>query len=128
MDRFLLDTDILIDLSHEIPKAVGFVEEIKEECSISIISLMELIRGARNQKEIDGVLEIEFSFNVENITEEVSSKALEILSSKFLSTGLEIPDALIAALAIENNLVLVTRNVRHFEQIEGLKIKILPGY
>jgi tRNA(fMet)-specific endonuclease VapC len=32
-------------------------------------------------------------------------------------------DALIAAIALANNAVLVTHNVKHFEHIEGLRLE-----
>jgi predicted nucleic acid-binding protein len=35
------------------------------------------------------------------------------------------PDLLIAAMAIHHNLILATRNVRHYQRIPGLKL-LLP--
>jgi len=53
----------------------------------------------------------------------VSTVALELMESFFLSHGLLIPDALIAATARENGLVLFTRNVRHYQMIGGLQAR-----
>ncbi len=39
------------------------------------------------------------------------------------SCGLRLPDALIAATAIEHHLPLLTGNAKHFEPIEGLTIE-----
>lgn len=36
-------------------------------------------------------------------------------------TGLKLPDAIIAATTLVNNLTLVTRNVKDFQKIEGIK-------
>jgi predicted nucleic acid-binding protein len=36
--------------------------------------------------------------------------------------NLKIPDAIIAATALINNLTLITRNTKDFEKVEGLKI------
>ena len=44
----------------------------------------------------------------------------------YLSHGLGIPDALVAATAIHHQLVLYTRNVRHFQMIPDLKV--VPPY
>ena len=41
-------------------------------------------------------------------------------------TGVRLPDALIAATALEHGLQLATRNRRDFEQIRGLRIRPLP--
>lgn len=40
----------------------------------------------------------------------------------YLSHGLILPDALIAATAMEHNLKLYTRNTRHFRMIPELKV------
>ena len=39
-------------------------------------------------------------------------------------TQLDIPDALIAATALEHAMTLMTRNQRHFERVEGLDLRI----
>jgi predicted nucleic acid-binding protein len=36
------------------------------------------------------------------------------------------PDALIAATALEHRLLLVTRNLRHFESVKGLRLRTPP--
>ena len=45
------------------------------------------------------------------------------LSSQLLAPFREIPDALIAATALEHQLVLATRNLKHFESVSGLRIR-----
>jgi hypothetical protein len=47
--------------------------------------------------------------------------AIDFLAS-FLSHGLLIPDALIAATALEFNLTLCTKNIRHFQMIPDLEL------
>jgi predicted nucleic acid-binding protein len=39
--------------------------------------------------------------------------------------GLRLPDAIIAASALENGLSLTTRNRKHFEKVRGLRIRSL---
>lgn len=39
--------------------------------------------------------------------------------------GLRMPDALIAATALERRLGLATRNTKHFEPVRGLRIRVL---
>ena len=39
--------------------------------------------------------------------------------------GIRLPDALIAATALEHQLGLVTRNVKHFQTVRGLRIRAL---
>lgn len=40
-------------------------------------------------------------------------------------SGIRLPDALIAATALEHGLAIVTRNRRHFEPIRGVRIRAL---
>ena len=49
----VIDTNILIDAMHGIPKALMFLEEQQESgIQISIISAMELVAGCRNKAEM----------------------------------------------------------------------------
>jgi predicted nucleic acid-binding protein len=38
-------------------------------------------------------------------------------------TGIRLPDALIAATALERGLILTTRNMRDFEGVPGLRVR-----
>ena len=50
--NFLIDTDILIDISKGIQNAAEYIESLKGDLFISVITSMELIVGARNKEEI----------------------------------------------------------------------------
>ncbi|MBI2941727.1 MAG: PIN domain-containing protein [Chloroflexi bacterium] len=54
------------------------------------------------------------------LTQSASLTAYRLMDSFFLGYGLQIPDALIAATALEHGLTLYTRNLRHFQVIPGL--------
>jgi predicted nucleic acid-binding protein len=56
------------------------------------------------------------------VTATVSQIAFQLMESFYLSHGLILPDALIAATALEHNLTLYTRNTRHFRMIPRLKV------
>lgn len=53
-DLVIIDTDILIDVSHKDDKAVNYVENLEANYSlaISLIAQMELIVGCRNKHEL----------------------------------------------------------------------------
>ena len=56
----LIDTDILIDLSHEILAAEQFLETLRnsgEALAISAITRMELVEGCRNKRELTETIE-----------------------------------------------------------------------
>ena len=47
----LLDTNILIDLLRSKPSAAEFVNGLANAPSISVVTVMELVRGARSRRE-----------------------------------------------------------------------------
>jgi predicted nucleic acid-binding protein len=51
-----------------------------------------------------------------------SQSASQVVDILYLSHGLAIPDALIAAIALDHHLPLSTKNVRHFQAIPGLVV------
>ena len=48
----LVDTDVLIDLATNNQRAIVYVNSVAEGWSVSIITALELIVGARDKKEI----------------------------------------------------------------------------
>ena len=123
---YLVDTDILIDISKGNNKAIKFLSSLTE-IKISAISAMELIVGARNKKEITAIEDFLSSYERLHINEEISVKALELIKQHSLSEGLSIPDAFIGATALNKDLILTTKNLRHFRVIKTVKLKE-PNY
>lgn len=119
--KYLVDTDILIDVSKGNLKAVEYLETL-EDISISVITAMEIIVGARNRKEIERIEEFLKAFNKISINEAIASLDYELLK-KHSRKGLTIADSLIAATAKANKITIVTRNVKHFMLVKGLEIK-----
>ena len=89
---------------------------------ISIISAMELVVGCRNKTELTQLQQFLQKCIVLPITATASHVACQLLESFFLSHGLLMPDALIAATVQERGLTLYTKNVRHFNMIPGLTV------
>jgi tRNA(fMet)-specific endonuclease VapC len=96
------------------------------DLAISCFNLTELLYGAYNSEYIDKNLERVRCF--ENTIEVVQfdRKAVEIyavIKSSLKKQGKLIDDfdILIAAVALSNELILVTNNVKHFERIPNLK-------
>ncbi|MBI2652896.1 type II toxin-antitoxin system VapC family toxin [Candidatus Woesearchaeota archaeon] len=119
---YLVDTDILIDISKGNNQAIKFLDSLTE-IKISVISAMELIVGARNKKEITAIEDFLSSYERLHVSEEISVKALELIKQHSLSEGLSIPDAFIGATALNKDLILTTKNVKHFRVIKEVKIK-----
>lgn len=60
--------------------------------------------------------------NVLNIDSEVCDILIELMSKYSLSHNLTLPDAMIAATAISNNIPLYTLNKKDFKFIVGMKL------
>jgi predicted nucleic acid-binding protein len=49
---YLVDTDVLIDVSRNNEAAIDFLDQLDGAWALSIITALELIVGARNKKEV----------------------------------------------------------------------------
>ena len=119
----VIDSNILIDAMNGIVNAVAFLEEQQmAKIQISIVSAMELIAGCRNKIEMIELQKFFQKCTFLPVTATISQVAFQLMESFYLSHGLTLPDALIAATAMEHDLTLYTRNTRHFRMIPELKI------
>lgn len=118
----LTDSDILIDAARGVADAVSFLaaQRAGPGVRVSVISAMELITGCRNKAELTQLQQFLQQVAVLALSSTASQNAHQLMESLFLGHGLLIPDALIAATALEEQLTLHTKNVRHFQMIPGL--------
>jgi predicted nucleic acid-binding protein len=120
MEIFLADTTVLIDHLRGVEQAKTFLKQNTPH--ISHVTVAELIEGAKNKNHLRQVNQAVSDLPHIPISEPISSKALSLMEKYFLSHKLELPDALIAATAMEENLTLMTGNTKHFSFIKGLKL------
>jgi len=120
----LTDTDILIDAARGVADAISFLNAQRATSGlyVSIISPMELVAGCSNKTELAQVQQFLQRVTIVFISTAASQIAYQLMESFFLSHGLLIPDALIAATALEHGLTLYTKNVRHFRMIPNLRV------
>ncbi len=117
---FLIDTNILIyHLAGDIP--LDAKPEIRriltESFNVSVITEIELLGWRKlNTEEIEKIKIVLSTATVFYIDQEIKEKAIEI--RRLLN--LKLPDSVIAATALVNDLTLITRNVKDFEKIEEL--------
>lgn len=127
MARYLIDTDVIIDVSRGNAAAANFVDSLND-ITISIITAHELIVGARNQREASGIDGLIKTYPVHgDLGVQITGLAYELLKRYAKSDGLRTFDALIAATAIQVGLTLVSRNRKHFQMIGGLNLEV-PDY
>jgi predicted nucleic acid-binding protein len=120
----IFDTDIFIWAQRGNEKAAKLMEKSEERC-LSVQSFMELLQCAKNKKQHKYIKDFltSFDFLVLPFTENIGHRASIYIEEYTLASGLRSGDAIIAATAVENNLPLVTSNVKHFKMIKELKLK-----
>lgn len=123
----LVDTDILVDLTRNNQGAIEYIDSLKNAWSISTITGLELIVGAKNSREVGEIDRLLATYTTNHVTEIIERRAYEILRMYAKSHGIRTLDSLIAATAIEEGLTLATRNRKHFMMIEGLSLEA-PSY
>jgi predicted nucleic acid-binding protein len=120
----MFDTDILIWVQRGNAKAARLIDRSTER-HLSIFSYMELLQGARNKKQQRYVSSFirDFGFSVLPLTENTGHRALIYVEEFGISSGMRAGDALIAATAVENNLALVSSNIKHFKALKELQLQ-----
>ncbi len=118
------DTDVLVSALRGNAKALRLIDTA-ERLRLSIVTRMELLRGARDKGELRATTEFlaDLGFQTLPLTETIGDRALVYIAEYALKSGIDVPDALIAATAVENAAPLCTGNAKHFRAIAGLEIK-----
>lgn len=130
MKRCTLDTNIITaflknDLS-VIEKVTDYLEFF-DRLTINVISYYEILRGLKDLGNEEKLMRFE-EFIHENelvfIKKETIEKAAEIYAYlKKDGNLIEDADILMASIAIVEDLVLITNNIRHFNRVKNLSIE-----
>lgn len=127
--KSLLDTDVLSGLMRKSPSALNRARIYladHRQLTISLVTRFEILRGLK-AKQATSQLAAFDSFCASNevlsISDAVIVRAADIYADLH-RRGQLIPDAdiLIAATALEHNLILATNNLADFSRILGLQI------
>lgn len=126
-----LDTDLLIAILRGKEEAHNKVTEIDQEAkgATTAINAFEIFFGAyRSTRKIENAKEASKLLDKLEVIplDLASSRRAGEISAKLTTKGetIDYRDAIIAGIAIENDLVLVTRNESHFNRIKELKMEI----
>ncbi len=123
-EGYLLDTSILIDFLRGQDYAANLLGLLREKAPLALcpITAAEVYAGAK-EKELP---KTETFFKALKFYPVTLKASLQAGRGKFTfsqkGTTLNLSDALIAAVAVENSLALVTRNKKHFLMEELLLI------
>ncbi|MCX7760471.1 MAG: PIN domain-containing protein [Hydrogenothermaceae bacterium] len=120
---YLIDTDIIIDFLKGREDIVKLLNELLEKynCYISILTYYELLMGAYSKKQKDTIEELSNLINIINIDKKIVKIAAEFYRN-YRKIGITLPDidCLIMATAKVKNLKIVTRNIKHYPEINLL--------
>lgn len=125
------DTAFIIDILHDDPDAVAYLEGIEKErrpekiASITVLELYEAVPQLdvpeeRQQKILD-VLDSRHAVGADKPVMRKAGKISGTLTSR--GEQIDREDCIIGATALLNDEPVVTRNRAHFERIDGLDVE-----
>jgi len=119
----LFDTDVIIWALRRNDKAVRKIDST-EVLQISAVTYMELLKEVRDKQELRNLKQTlqMLSFEIIPISENISHRAMIYIEEYGLSSGMDLPDALIAATAVENDFTLCTANDKHYKVISNIEL------
>jgi len=122
------DTDLVIDFLRDHDPGAGWMQDRLERglVRITAITAFELRLGAdffQRQRAINRLLARALPLDAP------AAVRAGALFSKLRAEGraIDLRDALIAGVCLRFDLPLATRNVRHFERVEQLRVSVMEG-
>jgi predicted nucleic acid-binding protein len=116
--RYLLDTNTVLDyMGNKLPgKAKNLIAQIiDDEINLSVINKIELLGFSKVEQDL---IDFIACSNIHPIDDIVVDKTIEMRSLY----KIKLPDAIIAASALVNELAIITRNTKDFTKIDGLEV------
>jgi predicted nucleic acid-binding protein len=119
----LCDTNIFINAFNGRQDTIDQLDKIGlDEIVLSAVTVMELFQGMGNKEELARMKKKIKYYDVVQIDEAVSAKAIEFIETYKLSHGLHIPDAIIGATAVIHQIPLYTYNLRDFDFLPNINL------
>ena len=126
----IMDTTVLIDLLRDRQDAVIKLKELQKRnvplflTSISVFELWQGISDVHNERKSQQLYNLLESLGA-FIFDIPSAKASGIIHAGLKKEGqmIDSEDSMIAGIAKTNNETLLTRNVKHFQRVPGLKVE-----
>ena len=130
----ILDRSVLIEAERRKAEIDKLTEDREEEIfGISVITVAELLHGLhradstkrrlKRSAYVEKIIELFPIYAFETSIARIYAELWSDLSKKGIQIGAH--DLIIGSTALSLGFSVATRNMRHFERIEGLKIEIL---
>lgn len=121
-ERYLLDTDILVEYLRGSGQAAEYLEELGGELFVSAITIAELWAGVKGDEEEAALEQFLLAFQVVGIDDTLARQGGLLRRQYGPSHGTGLADALIAVSSIKSESTLVTFNAKHYPMVEQLQI------
>ena len=119
----LVDTDVLVDCLRGTIAAQAWLKSVAQPpFAVPAAVAMELVMGCRDRADLERIQRFLATFEVAWPEASEFAGAYRLLLAHRLSSGLDIPDCLIAATAVARNARLYTFNLKHFQVVPGLDV------
>jgi predicted nucleic acid-binding protein len=120
----IFDTDIFIWVQRGNERAAKIIDASAQRY-LSVFSYMELLQGAKNRRQHKYIKDFlkDYGFFMLPLTDNIGHRASIYIEEYGLSSHLRAGDAVVAATAVENNMVLTSSNIKQFKPIKELKLK-----
>lgn len=121
----IFDTDVIVWALRGNKRATTAIDSAKS-LEISVINYMELLHGARDKKDLrlTKAYLTDLGFQIVPLSENIGHRASIYLEEYGLKSNLGVPDALIAATAVENDTVLCSGNAKDYRDIAEVELKV----
>ncbi len=129
MEKIVIDTNMLIDLMRNVPKITDAIKRLENENELCTtdINAFELYWGAyksrQHEKEMAAVKDVLGALALISTTEKAMNAAAKIIAElEKKGKAMDLRDLFIGSICIANSFKLLTRNAKHFENMEGLEV------
>ena len=127
----IADTSFIIDIMKSNKEAIEKAEEIGKSGStiaVTSISIFELFVGVelsiKKDQERNKITRILNGLSIISFDEDSAREAGRIFAQKRRNgSTIDPEDSMIAGICARRNEILITRNIKHFKDIEGVKIE-----
>lgn len=130
---YCLDTNVIVDLLHgdrNLKLKIEDIEKNNVNFCITPVTLTELFKGAFAAEKREQAIRLVEDFCQSFGLLDFSKEACKIAGEKYaelkkLGKQTQESDLMIASIALSHGAVLLTRNQKHFSNIQGLKLMVV---
>ena len=118
----VIDSNILIDYLRDFAPAKRFIMSLPDQGVIfSAVVETELLAGRENNDVVLRAMLLQMLSKWSKVS--VDNTIAVIAGDIAREYGVQTPDALVAATALESESILYTNNIKHFRHIKNLKVR-----